>query len=180
MAVRKVWSTAGPPASETMASATARFAASKQRPGPPPVPPVSPKTARQRLLAVAFALGGAPYRWAAKGPRRYDCSGFTKAACAAAGVSLPDGSFNPADREKPLRDRRDLTPGDLLFYRWHADDGVTHVTVYAGAGCVIGTGTPGKLRHVVVYPLADDLRSDGRVITYRHIRLRDDRGTSPR
>ena len=30
------------------------------------------------------------------------------------------------------------------------------------------------MREVVVYPLSDDLLDDGRVITFRHVRLRDE------
>lgn len=139
-----------------------------------PVPPSRPKTQRQRLLAAAYGLRGVPYKWAAKGPRAFDCSGFTKAAYAAIGVRLPDGSFNQATGEKCLTSMRALAPGDLLFYRWSGAKNVSHVTIYVGEGWAIGTGSPGQLREVVVYPLADDLSVPGTVITYRHIRLGDD------
>jgi cell wall-associated NlpC family hydrolase len=126
------------------------------------------------LLAAAYALRGVPYKWAAKGPRAFDCSGFTKAAHAAIGVRLPDGSFNQAIGEKRLTSMRVLAPGDLLFYRWNGAKSVSHVTIYVGEGWVIGTGSPGQLREVVVYPLADDLTVPCTVITYRRIRLGDD------
>lgn len=117
---------------------------------------------------------GIPYQWEAKGPNAYDCSGFTKAAYAAGGVALPDGSFNQADHENPLDDPARLTPGDLLFYRWVGKNNISHVTLYAGDGWVIGTGSPGQPPMVVLYPLSDDLHDNGDVITYRHVRLPDE------
>jgi len=47
--------------------------------------------------------------------------------------------------------------------------------MYAGNGWVIGTGTPGQPPKVVLYPLASDLRNTGDVLTYRHVRLPDER-----
>ncbi len=140
-----------------------------------PVAPARPKTDRERLLAAAFSLRGVPYKWGSKGPDTYDCSGFTKAAYKAGSVALPDGSFNQAKGEQPMKDPEALAPGDLLLYRWAGQDAVKHVTLYAGDGWVIGTGSPGQPAEVTLYPLASDLLNDGRVITYRHIRLPDER-----
>lgn len=126
-------------------------------------------------MAAAFALEGVPYRYGGKGRNALDCSGFTKLAYAAVGVTLPNGSFNQSVGEKTLASVSELVPGDLLFYRWAGSERITHVTMYAGDGWVIGTGTPGEPAHVVVYPLAHDLRADGRVITFRHIALGDER-----
>lgn len=126
-------------------------------------------------MAAAFALEGVPYVFGAKGPAALDCSGFTKKAYAAIGVELPDGSFNQAAHEKELADTTKLVPGDLLFYRWAGSDRIAHVTMYAGSGWIVGTGSPGQPKKVVVYAIASDLWPDGRVITYRHITLPDER-----
>ena len=139
-----------------------------------PVSVTQPATERERLLNAALSLRGVPYEWGAKGPDEFDCSGFTKASYAAIDVQLPDGSFNQAEGERPLASLQDLVPGDLLFYRWPGQDGVTHVTLYAGGGWVIGTGSPGQPPEVVIYPLSDDLKVSGTVVTYRHIRLADE------
>lgn len=141
----------------------------------PPEPPAVPRTDRERLLVKAHSLQGAPYKWGAKGPNAFDCSGLTKAAYEAAGVRLPDGSFNQAKGERALTSLTDLAPGDLLFYRWNRADGVTHVTLYAGKGWAIGTGSPGQPPEVVVYPLASDFRVPNMVVTYRHVVLPDER-----
>lgn len=154
--------------------AMGRLIASPLDRSPAPEPPADPRTDRERLLTRAFGLRGQPYVWGAKGPDAYDCSGFTKAAYGAGGVKLPDGSFNQAEGERPLEALDALTAGDLIFYRWSGSDHVSHVTLYAGDGWVIGTGSPGQAREVTLYPLADDLVPDGRVITYRHVTLRDE------
>lgn len=154
--------------------ATAASAGAAVASAPAPEPQASPKTQREHLLAAAYGMRGIPYLFGAKGPDKLDCSGFTKAAYAAADVDLPDGSFNQAKSEKPLASAADLTEGDLLFYRWAGADNITHVTMYAGDGWVIGTGSPGQAHEVSVYPLADDLRVNGAVITYRHVTLSDE------
>lgn len=138
-------------------------------------PPASPATDRERLITAGVAMLGVPYRFGAKGPDEIDCSGFTKEAYDEVGVRLPDGSFNQAEGEQALpANLTALAPGDLLFYRWPNSDAVSHVTMYAGDGWVIGTGSPGQPPYVVVYPLAEDLLDDGRVVTFRHIVLPDE------
>jgi len=140
-----------------------------------PADPVHPATDRERLLAAAFSLRGAPFKRDAKGPVYYDCSGFTKAAYAKIGVGLPDGSFNQAVGEKPLADVGEMAPGDLILYRASARSGVDHITMYAGNGWAIGSVTlPGKPTEVDVYPLSFDLGSKGRIVTYRHVQLPDE------
>lgn len=173
-AVHRLVPDAGVAASDSMLRAM-RLLAGRELPAtPPPHAPENPRTKREHLLAAGFALLGTPYEWGAKGPDAYDCSGFTRAAYAAIDVSLPDGSFNQAEGEQPLEDPARLVAGDLLFYRWAGKIGVSHVTMYAGDGWVLGTGSPGQRKQVVLYPLSDDLVDDGRVITYRHITLEDE------
>jgi cell wall-associated NlpC family hydrolase len=164
-----------PATAEMQTAAQKLVAARDQSQAEPPAAPAHPKTDRQRLMVAAYALKGTPYKWAAKGPDHLDCSGFTKAAYAKIGIELPDGSFNQATGERPLSSPGQMTPGDLILYRWKNSKGVNHVTMYAGDGWVIGTGTPGQLGEVALYPLSADLVNDGRIITYRHIVLPDER-----
>ena len=144
----------------------------------PPTPVAHPSTERERLLSESWKLIGVPYDYGAKGPDKLDCSGFTRSAYEAIGVSLPNGSFNQAKGEQPLTSVSRLVPGDLLFYRWANHKSISHVTMYAGNGWVIGTGTPGQPPQVGVYPITCDLRGDGRIITYRHITLSDETSNS--
>lgn len=162
------------PATPAMRAAAAHLHATKVLATHAPQPTSAPRTDRERLIAAAFAMRGIRYKWGGKTKAGLDCSGFTKAAYAAVGVRLPDGSFNQAKPEQALASISQLTPGDLLLYRWAGSVDAAHVTLYAGNGWAIGTGSPGQAPKVTVYPLADDLRIKGAVITFRHIVLSDE------
>ncbi len=99
-----------------------------------------PKISGAAGIAVTFAYNaiGKPYVWAADGPDGYDCSGLTKAAWAAAGVSL--AHYTVTQWEQTTRiNRADLQPGDLVFY-----SGLGHVALYVGDGKVIHAPTFGE------------------------------------
>ena len=158
----------------SMATVSQKSSTAKATPQPPAAPQ-NPQTDRERLIAAAYSYQGIPYKFGGKTTKALDCSGFTKLAYAKVGVELPDGSFNQAQGEKPLRDESELQPGDLIFYRFNPDSGVTHITMYRGAGWVIGTGTPGQAHKVSIYPFADDLAHKDWTLSFRHIPLPDEK-----
>ncbi|MCL2881620.1 MAG: C40 family peptidase [Coriobacteriia bacterium] len=148
-------------------------AVSNNKPAPPPAPS-DPKTDRDRLIVTAYSYLGVPYEYGGKTVKALDCSGFTTLAYTGIGVAIPDGSYNQAQGEKPLTSADQLQPGDLIFYRFKSDVGVTHVTMYRGDGWIIGTGTPGQAHEVSLYQASDDLTHAGWTLTYRHITLPDE------
>ena len=77
----------------------------------------------------AYAQIGKPYVYGAAGPAAFDCSGLTKAAWAAAGVTLPHNAARQYSSMAHLA-RADLAPGDLVFY--YSD--IHHVAIYIGNG----------------------------------------------
>lgn len=85
--------------------------------------------------AIAFAKGviGAGYSTNPRMGPTYDCSGLTKSAWAAAGVSIPNvsGSQYAGLPHVPLDA---IQPGDLIFY---GAGGSSHVALYVGGGQVI-------------------------------------------
>ena len=159
---------------QSAATVSQKSTAAKATPQPPAAPQ-NPQTDRERLIAAAYSYQGIPYKFGGKTTAALDCSGFTKLAYAKAGVELPDGSFNQAQGEKPLHDESELQPGDLIFYRFKPGGGVTHITMYRGAGWVIGTGTPGQAHKVSIYPFADDLAHKDWTLSFRHIPLPDEK-----
>jgi cell wall-associated NlpC family hydrolase len=90
--------------------------------------------------AVRWALAqlGDPYRWGAVGPDRFDCSGLTSAAYAAAGVGIPRVAAAQWGAG-PHVDVVNLLPGDLVFYADNTADPSTihHVGMYIGNGLMV-------------------------------------------
>ncbi|MFF3566842.1 NlpC/P60 family protein [Nocardia jiangxiensis] len=91
------------------------------------------------VKAISFACGqlGQPYVWGGNGPTvngGWDCSGLTKAAYAAAGITLPRTTYDQVHVGPRIPDDQ-LQPGDLVFYGTTAD--VHHVGLYLGGGKII-------------------------------------------
>jgi cell wall-associated NlpC family hydrolase len=90
--------------------------------------------------AVRWALAqlGDSYLWGAAGPDRFDCSGLTSAAYAAAGVAIPRVS-RAQWGAGPHVTVANLLPGDLVFYADNTGDPATihHVGMYIGNGLMV-------------------------------------------
>ena len=83
------------------------------------------------VLRIAAKQKGKPYRYGARGPGSFDCSGFVGYVYSKAGVSLPRTSG--AIRAKARRiSAAQARPGDLVFVQRHGR--VSHVAIYAGNG----------------------------------------------
>jgi len=81
-------------------------------------------------LVVAESRIGAPYRYGGAGPDAFDCSGLVAYAYRQAGVSLPRTAALQYAAVTPVH-RRDLRPGDLVFFRVNGRN-VGHVGIYVG------------------------------------------------
>ncbi|WP_022870985.1 C40 family peptidase [Yaniella halotolerans] len=93
--------------------------------------------------AVDIVNSGATYQYGANGPSAYDCSGFTKAAFAEAGVELPRTSsaqFSGASSHDSLDN---VQEGDLIFWSNNGSaSGIYHVAVYVGDGQIAQARNP--------------------------------------
>lgn len=84
-----------------------------------------------KVLRIAANQKGKPYRYGARGPRAFDCSGFVGYVYRKAGVKLPRTSG--AIRSKARRvSAAQARPGDLVFVQRRGR--VSHVAIYAGKG----------------------------------------------
>lgn len=94
--------------------------------------PAPTRAPRSQVVKVARRYLGAPYRWAASGPNRFDCSGLTMFVYRQVGVSLPHSSASQIYRGQRVS-RKHLKPGDLVFF----GSPIHHVGIYAGGGMYI-------------------------------------------
>jgi cell wall-associated NlpC family hydrolase len=87
---------------------------------------------RAGVVDIALKYLGHPYRWAASGPDRFDCSGFTMFVYAQVGVRLPHSSRSQISSGQRVS-RANLEPGDLLFF----GSPIHHVGMYIGNGKMV-------------------------------------------
>ncbi len=90
-------------------------------------------TASKSLLKEAKKHLGKRYVWAANGPSRFDCSGFTKYVCNKNGITLPRTSIRQAEVGKKVS-KKNLRAGDLIFFDTsdQRKGYVNHVGIYLG------------------------------------------------
>ncbi|MFE3444982.1 NlpC/P60 family protein [Nocardia sp. NPDC059180] len=104
------------------------------------------------ITVIGFACDqlGMDYVWGGNGPADggWDCSGLTKAAFAAAGITLPRVAHDQYHATTPVPEDQ-LQPGDLVFYGTAAN--LHHVGLYVGAGKMVNAPTFGQPVQVAPY-----------------------------
>lgn len=140
------------------------FGAPPPRPAPPESAPGS--TARapqdgpgepaadtdgQRLAHAARALVGRPYRFGGSGPDTFDCSGLVFYIHRQMGLEVPRTALTQF-RVATRVDRRELRPGDLVFFGDGSPE-ITHVGVFVGDGEFVHAPKTGR---PVSYARLDD------------------------
>ena len=97
-----------------------------------PAKPAARPTFGHRVIVAASRYRGTPYQYGASGPRRFDCSGFTRFIFAKFGISLPHSSSAQYSVVRHISQSQKRI-GDLVFF--HSGSGhVYHVGIYAGGG----------------------------------------------
>ncbi|MQA33619.1 C40 family peptidase [Modestobacter roseus] len=102
-------------------------------------PAPAPTAAAGEAVQTALAQVGDMYLPGGSGPDRFDCSGLTQYAYAAAGISLPHSSRAQAQLGVPVS-RSELQPGDLVFFY----SPISHVGMYIGNGQMVHASVTGK------------------------------------
>lgn len=99
-------------------------------------------------IAWAYAHIGDPYQWGGNGPY-YDCSGFTRAAYASAGIAIPRTSEQQWLALPHVADGQ-LRVGDLVFFNpGEFIKGLPgHVGIYIGSGFMIADPHTGAVVQV--------------------------------
>jgi hypothetical protein len=111
-----------------------------------------PKTEAQQIIKVAKDQVGDPWRYGAKGPRAFDCSGLVIYSYTKAGEAkvIGNGRIRSARalyryfKAKGLASRSNPKLGDLVVW-----GGGTHIGIYVGKGRAVSTLTSGVRVHGV-------------------------------
>ncbi|EPJ84944.1 C40 family peptidase [Pseudomonas sp. CFII68] len=107
------------------------------------VPPMATK-ASSNVLSRAVNVLGTPYRWGGSSPSKgFDCSGLVKYAFNDATFDLPRTSNAMATGHGEKVERKDLKPGDLIFFKLKSRR-VNHVAIYLGNDRFIHAPRRGK------------------------------------
>lgn len=86
----------------------------------------------QKAIQIAKSYLGGKYVWGATGPNAFDCSGFTQYIYKKAyGKTIPRVSYEQAKYGEKV-EKKDLQPGDLVFFDTMNKGRVSHVGIYIG------------------------------------------------
>jgi gamma-D-glutamyl-L-lysine dipeptidyl-peptidase len=92
-------------------------------------------------IELAKRFLGIPYLWGGSSSFGFDCSGFTQMLVRARGITMPrDADKQAAWKGGIAVERKDLQPGDLLFFGSSAKN-ITHTGMYIGDGQFIHDST---------------------------------------
>ncbi len=95
----------------------------------------------EQSIELARRFLGLPYLWGGRSSYGYDCSGFTQMLVRSRGINMPrDADLQAAWDGMEVIDRKDLQPGDLLFFGRSADK-ITHTAMFIGNGEIIHATT---------------------------------------
>ena len=85
-------------------------------------------------IELAKRFLGIPYLWGGRSSFGYDCSGFTQMLMRSRGINMPrDADIQAKWSGVAPVDRKDLQPGDLLFFG-SSFEKITHTGMYIGNG----------------------------------------------
>lgn len=97
---------------------------------------------RHQVVRTASQMIGTPYRYGGNNRRGFDCSGLVQYSHRQAGIEVPRTTASQLARAR-VPDRRNLLPGDLLFFKIDWQKG-RHVGIYEGNGVFIHAPSSGK------------------------------------
>lgn len=145
-----------------------------KEPEPEPAPSSDPNGLGKGVSVGSASMGkaaiaeakrhlGKEYLLGAAGPDKFDCSGLTSVAWAAAGVSITRTSRSQYKRVKKIQ-MSEMRPGDLIFWGNGASsndaDSIYHVAMFIGGGQMIEAVRPGKPLQI------SSIRYDGHLMPY--------------
>lgn len=101
---------------------------------------------RKQIVKSAKRYLGVPYQWGGTSTKKgFDCSGLTMVVYRVNGLNLPRTSYTQFSRGKYVS-KRQLQPGDLVFFDTMGKKRVSHVGIYVGRDRFIHA--PGRGKYV--------------------------------
>jgi len=108
-------------------------------------PPVVASASLGDEIAVrAIAQVGKPYRYGGADLQGFDCSGLVFFIHRELGFTVPRTAAEQFAASRPVA-KRNLLPGDLVFFRTTSKGAVSHVGIYAGEGRFVHAPQTGRL-----------------------------------
>lgn len=86
-----------------------------------------------KLITEAKTYIGTPYKFGGTSRSGMDCSGFVLTVYKSVGIELPRTSREQSETGKPV-EKKDLSPGDLVFFSRSTNKIVSHTGIVVEAG----------------------------------------------
>lgn len=107
----------------------------------------------EETIRYAASFLGTPYKYGGKGPKNFDCSGFTAYVLKHVGVDASTSSKSQGNNSKwPKISYKNLKRGDLLIFTNTKLSGIGHVGIYLGDGrfihCSSGSAKSVTISHL--------------------------------
>lgn len=91
---------------------------------------MSTKTLQKEIVDYGLRYLGKPYRYGGKGPKYFDCSGFTSFVFKKFGYNLGSSSASQDRQFTSIKSKKRLKKGDLVFFEGYKRNGrVGHVGI---------------------------------------------------
>ena len=126
-------STGVPVSAEALKNGTTAPEAPEQPPAENPDSGTSSGDKAAAIIATGKKYIGVPYKWAGTTPSGFDCSGFVMYVFGAHGITLPHNSRSMYSFGTSVA-KKDLKPGDLVFFYGSNKTVINHVGIYIGNG----------------------------------------------
>jgi len=98
---------------------------------------------RDELVRTARRFIGVPYKWGGENTKGFDCSGLTMVCYRLNGLNLPRNSRSQFKSGRWIA-KKDLRPGDLVFFATRGGKRVTHVGMFIGGNRFIHAPRTGQ------------------------------------
>jgi len=105
----------------------------ENEPEAPSVPDVPAGELAASIIEMGKKYIGVPYKWAGSTPKGFDCSGFVMYVFGAHGITLPHNSRSMYSHGTSVS-KKNLQPGDLVFFYGSNKNVINHVGIYIGNG----------------------------------------------